>query len=235
MLTEYLERVDFGLALATGGKTRFFRDDGATSPNIAPSNVATGFPELCMISPSPDPRLLTIWADIREFSSAANKATETGVKMTTSFFIKFVTSAPGRLVNLSLEPGSIDELMRLCMMAYLKSVLIQIEGIGMKMTVLAEDLKAALLAQQRVHAPKLDELLLWTLFVSAVSVFETSDKDWLSAMMMRTVSSLGLQTWGETRAVLKSFLWINMIFDTAGKRFFDRCMGTGVAKDSTSK
>ena len=137
------------------------------------------------------------------------------------FFSQLTTSVPHRLVSLQFDPTSLHELLRLCMLAYMKSVLIQIEGIGKKMTFLADRLKTALLAQQYPPHPEEAELLLWALFIAGLSIFEDFDRDWLRAAMGQAVLSLRLRTWAEARVVVKRFLWIDIVYEQPGKRLFE--------------
>lgn len=216
------QRIDFGLALATGSNLRFMNENISWNPQIAHGVSVSKLPELSMIDPRPDPRLLNIWADLRVFSRVANEATKTGVKMSEALFSRLNTSVPSRLVALQFDPTSMSELLRLCMMAFMKSLLIQIDGLGPKMTFLAKGLQNAILAQEFPPAPEQARVLLWVLFISSLSIFEKSDQDWLKVALVQTVSALGLQTWAETRIVLKSFLWVDLVYNQLGKRLFER-------------
>jgi hypothetical protein len=113
------------------------------------------------------------------------------------------------------------------MLAYMKSVLIQIDGLGPQIKHLADCLRDVLLAQQFPPAPELAKLFLWALFVSTLSIFENLDQDWLRVAMVQTVTSLGCTTWAETRVILKEFLWIDIIYSQPGKRIFDQWLDPG--------
>ncbi|KAH7161360.1 hypothetical protein EDB81DRAFT_784556 [Dactylonectria macrodidyma] len=216
------QRIDFGLAMSTGCGLKFPQENISWSPQVAQGVLATKLPELSMIDPRPDPRLLHIWADLRVFSRAANEASVTGVKMSGAFFSRLNTSVPSRLIALRFDPASVPELLRLCMLAYMKSLLIQIDGLGPRMTHLVDGLTTALQAQQIPPAPEQARLLLWTLFIAKLSIFEDSDQDWLQEAMVQTVVSLDLRTWQQTRVVLKSFLWVDLVYNQPGKRLFDQ-------------
>jgi hypothetical protein len=212
--------------MGTGSKLRFFREgDISWSPNIAHGTAAGKFPELSMIDPRPDPLLTNIWADMREFSRAANEATYTNIKMHPRFFARLSTSAPYRIINLEYDPTSIHELLRLSMLAYMKGILIQIEGIGKKMTYLTKGLELAILARDYPPDSKQAGFILWTLFMAGLSIFEDFDQFWLHAAILQTLSVLSIRTWEELRTVLKCFLWIDCIFDSRGKMMFERWFG----------
>ncbi|TGJ84806.1 hypothetical protein E0Z10_g3966 [Xylaria hypoxylon] len=221
MIEHKAQRLDFGLALATGGETRFFKDDISWAPRIASRQAACRHPELGMIQPEPDSRLLNIWADLREFARAANLATQTGRRMSSAFFSQFTGSVPYRLIALRFDPLSCSELLRLCMLAFTKGVLVRIEGLGNFLTYLAHGLKDTLVAHRQLPSYEFGKLLLWALFVTAVSVYEHFDRHWIHEMLGELVQLLHLRTWTETRAVLKSFLWIDLVFDKPAERLFN--------------
>lgn len=173
-----------------------------------------------MLRPRPDPRLLNVWSDLRAFSAAANVATETEVKMPRGMFMQFTSSTPPRLTNLDFDPESISELLRLCMLAFFKGVVTPIEGLGKHLVFLSSRFKTALRAQQFAGSD-MDKLLLWSLFVAALGVFEDFDRDWIRVMMVQRASSLNLQDWDETRNILKTFLWIDFVYDEPGRQLFN--------------
>jgi hypothetical protein len=217
--------------MGLGQDLRFFRDtDISWSPQIAQGRSAMRFPELTPAFPPqerPDPRLLNVWADLREFSKLVNDAAAAGTKVPTETAAQLATSVPHRLLRLQIAPDEAHafphELLRWCMLAYTKMLLIKLPGIGRKMTRLADGLRAVLTSAKA--GPSLSRLMLWGAFVASVSVFEGSDEEWLVDMIVQSLSTLGLQTWTETRAVLKGFLWIDLVFDRAAERMFDRCCG----------
>ncbi|KAK7433157.1 hypothetical protein QQZ08_000088 [Neonectria magnoliae] len=234
MLEHKTQRLDFGLAIATGCDLRFVQDDVSWGPQIARGISVTRLTELSMIQPRPDPRLLNIWVDLRVFSNSANEATRTGVKMSEAFFSRLNTSVPPRLIGLRFDPTSLSELLRLCMLAFMKSLLVNINGLGPKLTFIANGLKDAILAQQFPPAPEQAKFLLWALFVSSISIFENYEQEWLRAAMVQTASVLSLRTWAETRMVLKSFLWIDMVYNRPGKLLFEQWLENPVTEMETN-
>ncbi|KAL2373783.1 hypothetical protein BDBG_02104 [Blastomyces gilchristii SLH14081] len=223
MIVHKAQMIDLGLAMGTGSTPRFIQGEVSWSPQIARGSTTTRFPELGTIHSQLDPKLLNIWADIREFSRAANKADETGVKMSKSLVSQFSTSIPYRLLHLQFDPLSLPELLRLCMLAYVKNLLVKIRSVGRKMASLANKLEVALRAQQFFPETSCEmaELLLWSTFVAAISIFDNFDAGWLQVLMVQTISTLGLGTWTEVRGVVKRFLWIDMIFDQPGMQVFE--------------
>ena len=239
--------IDIGLAMGLGHDLRFARkEDISWSPHIAWGRSATRFDELhpaVSLHARPDPRLLNVWADLREFSGLVNDAAAKGARLPMEIASRLATSVPYRLLRLRVDEGqeatrtgpvALHELLRLCMLAYAKMLLVKLPGVGKKMTVLAKGLKDSLTAwhcdlQLRTVRDGVSRdllgarsLLLWGTFVASVSIFEDLDEGWLNEILVQTVWVLGLRGWGEARASLKDFLWIDLLLDQPGERLFRR-------------
>lgn len=221
-MTDLHDRLDFGLALSTGKAVRYKPEKQSWSPVIAFDN-ARKFPELDMIQPPPEPKLLNTWADVRQFALAANQATSTDIKMPPSLMKQLATSVPWRLTNLEydLGTGAQQELLRLCMLAFVKSTLISIRGMSRSMKYLSTRMRIALLAQRGKQDEDMNKFLLWACFVAHVAVFEDRDQMWLLEMLVESGTVLNLTTWVEARAVLKTYPWIHIIYDAPSEAIFN--------------
>ncbi|SPQ22769.1 4248f89a-6488-4b15-b872-058bfed90f9e [Thermothielavioides terrestris] len=180
MIEHKARAIDIGLAMAHGTPLRFADADTtiAWSPQLAPASrsASRSFPELAAAArpprSRPDPRLLNVWADLREFARRVNDAGAggRGEKVPGPVAARLTTSVPVRLLRLRRplplplpcnngggggnggdgggdEAGAVlHEMLRLSMLAFAKMLLIKLRGFGRKMTDLAEGLKAALLA-----------------------------------------------------------------------------------------
>ncbi|VUC33514.1 unnamed protein product [Clonostachys rosea] len=218
MVEHKAQRIDFAVCLATGEQSRFFREV-LWVPHIA-TDGATRCPELRHVCPDLDPRIQTIWADLREFSKAANEATRTNVKMTPGFFSRLSQSVPYRLLAIEFDVASNSELLRLCMLAYVKYLLNPIKGFGKHLVYLARRIKASLLAHQLVPGKQADGLIVWALFVVASSVYEDFDREWIQDMMSQAISNLALHRWEEISIVLERYLWIRVTFEGPAKALY---------------
>ena len=207
--------------MGTGSKPRFGLGDVSWSPQFASGPSGRRFCELEALQPRPDPRLLNIWADLREFSKAANDVKEKKIPMKRGLFYQLSTSSLYRLLQLSFDPKSLSELLRLSLLAYTKTLMIRLPGLGKKMTYLAGQLEVAFIplpATGHGGSP----LLLWALVISAISVFEDCEQDWLQRGISGLMAELELHTWLEVKAVLKRFLWVDGLHDQQGKAIFEK-------------
>lgn len=56
----------------------------------------------------------------------------------------------------------------------------------------------------------------------AISVFDAVDDLWLKPLLAAHISLCKIDSWSEMQDLLKSFMWISMIHDKAGKVVFDK-------------
>jgi hypothetical protein len=68
------------------------------------------------------------------------------------------------------------------------------------------------------------EVLLWSLFLGAASVFRgVDDSSWLVPKARRTMGALGLHSWEDVQGVLGTFPWVHALHDKAGWELWSRC------------
>jgi hypothetical protein len=209
------------------------------TPELARGLSAERFPELSDVlrwcPHRPDRRLLHVWADLRELSRLLNE----GFKLPSQVSANLAASVPFRLLRLRMKDDDahaqtvdLHELLRLCMLACAKVLLVGFQNTTREMTLLADGLSLVLKTWHSNLESSMDEiaraaarkLLLWGLFVTSVSVFREGDNsgNGLSQLLVRTVSNLGLGDWTKVRALLKGFLWIDIAFDKPAEIIFER-------------
>jgi len=208
--------------MGLGTKLRFTELVASWSPEIADGPSARFYRELDALQPRPDPRLLNVWADLREFSRAANEVVKQGTSIQPSLFF-LITSVLHRLLRLEFDQNSLSEVLRLGMLAYSKTIMIRLQGLGKKMTFLAGQLKAALDPLPTI-SPEGYPFVLWVLVISALSIFEDFEPEWIRRGLVETTMALGLRTWPEMKAVLKRFLWVDALHDELAKTLFDELL-----------
>ncbi|KAL2194216.1 hypothetical protein P885DRAFT_43506, partial [Corynascus similis CBS 632.67] len=247
MIEHKARSIDMALAVGLGHALRFSQDEELSwGPQIARSRRATRqfseldaallqFGESRVMTMRLDPRLLNVWADLREFSEMANSVTSRrGPKVPAKTASLLEQSVPHRLLLPHCPPPTMQifhEFLRVCMLAYVKMLLIRLKGIGKKMVFLSEWLRTVLTAFRTNinHQLPLDsdpaaavKLLLWGAFIAGVAIFDDTEESWLNDLLQRSLAVLELRTWDDTRAVLKDFLWIDAVFDEPGRQLFQR-------------
>ncbi|EEU42714.1 uncharacterized protein NECHADRAFT_84230 [Fusarium vanettenii 77-13-4] len=208
--------LDLALAMGTNREPRLFPKEISWDPQIAPSGCTAWYKELEEIHPPLDPKLLTIWADLKCYSKIANRV-QSGLEIKPDLFLTLSTSVPNRLLHLEYDSTSLAELMRLSMLAYIKGLLFQIPGIGRNMRYLSERFSLSLQAQQYPPPPEHAQFVFWALFISGLSIFESFDQEWHRTALAKTASILGVVDWTQAKSVLESVLWVDRIYDAGAK------------------
>lgn len=163
-----------------------------------------------------------MWLDLREFVKAINLAHQTGRNISTELFQEALISLQYRLQCLTYNIQDLQETVRLSMLALSTSIFLEKDGIELRCTALAEELRTALqLVQYSANTDYL-KLTLWLLVIGRVSVLDSpEDSCWLKAKLSTTSQALGLLSWKEARLVLKTFIWMDAMHDEPGKIIFD--------------
>jgi len=66
------------------------------------------------------------------------------------------------------------------------------------------------------------EVLLWTLFIGAASIFRQPHDAWLIPKTTRAMHALDLDTWEDVVRTLVKFPWVNAVHDKAGQALWHR-------------
>jgi hypothetical protein len=218
-------RLDLRISLKTGSIPLFLtRDNISWNAYLAgPDKLyTTPIQTTCKM---PDIRLVNVWIDLREFVKAINLAHQTGRNLSTELFQEALISLQYRLQCLAYSIQDLQENFRLSMLALSTSMLLEKDGLELRCTALAKELRTALqLIECDVNNYGL-KLTLWLLVVGRVSVLASpEDSCWLKAKISTTSQALGLASWKEARLVLKTFIWIDAMHDEPGKIIFDDAM-----------
>lgn len=74
-----------------------------------------------------------------------------------------------------------------------------------------------------------EELLLWVVFVTGISVLESQDDEWLLPMVQSRCRRLELRMWEQVQVKLSAFVWIHAMHDHSGKRLYEAASCTAVS------
>lgn len=211
-------RADLGVAMSTGCKPLFFSTGISWKSYLGPSNHVPHHTDLHDIITTPDPRLVNIWVDMKEFCKAANIAFITGHKLDPELFQEVMTSIQYRLLHLGYDHAAgrddaLHEALRLSMLAFASTVFLKIQGLVLHFDILGARLKAAILALERPKDKAGREMMLWILVMTGISTFHGVDDDWLTDYF----AGKDPLPWKEARDVLKGRLWIDCLHDNPGE------------------
>ncbi|XXG93831.1 hypothetical protein Hte_000080 [Hypoxylon texense] len=229
-------RCDVGMALHYGSKPLFFADL-AREPYWPYPDFTAWSPDLisslepCRLISSLDPELARAWEVMKQFSALVNHAAFARQKLPKEYLLDTMVSVVYPILHMPpghFEPGSLDEAIRLSLLAYCSSVFLQWAGARLPYMHFPAMYRNCLV---NLQLPELDtdsdgssssRLLLWLLMVGAVSVFGDCDDVWLKPWLRVNMELCGVSgSWDATRDVLNSFMWIGLVHDVPGKAVFD--------------
>jgi hypothetical protein len=183
----------------------------------APAPSDANIHHLCIpIALDVDFRVSSIFSDLRDLASEFNRQS----RMRDSDFKLVISRIQYRLLSLSNTLDDIlSECLRLAMLAFLASAFEIPDKSGRRYPHLSQKLHANCLAifdDARI-SKMWPNLVVWLLMVGAMSLYGV-DEEWLRDEWRAVVPAA--TTWNDTRARLKSLLWIDTLHDKLGKETF---------------
>lgn len=172
-----------------------------------------------------DPQLATIWTEMLSFCSLLNASVHKEERpMTVPVFMDCMGSIMYHLVPLSFEMSSLDETVRLGLVAFSGPIFLEWPNVKLHNPGIAHDFRRCLasLEYKTCNVRTSPQLFLWLSMIGAISIFQDSaDLDWLRTWMQPILVICNITTWNQMRDELKSFLWVSVIYDQAGQQFFE--------------
>ncbi|KAK2128917.1 hypothetical protein NOF04DRAFT_1359183 [Fusarium oxysporum II5] len=199
------QRIEICLSMAEGRKPRLLPDIQSWDSLMPKSSIRLA-PESTFLDSrnlTTDRRLLSIWADLQHYSRLSSESSPIPPEL----FLSISTTLPNRLLHISYNARSTCELLRLCMLVYIKSILFSLPGVGKRMSYLSTNLEMALqtfVPCRREHST----FLLWALLIAGGCIFEDFGRTWHRQAIRETCDVLGVISWIQCREMLSSVLWI---------------------------
>ena len=160
-----------------------------------------------------DWKLVNIWRDLGEFCRAANIASSTNRNLDPDLYQEVMISVFYRLMRLKFPQGSIDEVLRLGLLAFSTTIFLGIRGIPMQYDSLVHDLVSALRAIDQSVSEIPSNLSLWLAYFARVMVFHEPEQAWLTSHLKDQLQSSNLSSCQAVRSLLKSLLWVDCLHD----------------------
>ncbi|KAM6516465.1 hypothetical protein FALCPG4_014648 [Fusarium falciforme] len=218
-------RVDLGVALSTGCEALFFSEGLSWSPYLPPQarkkaqTVEEGSSSLLNFLGGLDARIRLVWDDLKAYSQAANMAAYSGLEMDTVLYQEAMVSIHYRLARLIFEPGSINETIRLALLAFASSVFLQGGGVWVRHEHLYRCLRKSFIRAKERKDDFPPQMMLWLyVFCVALDAKEPSHSR-LWPGLTELLQTQGLRSWDKVRALLKSVLWMDKIHDAIARDF----------------
>ncbi|RYP93165.1 hypothetical protein DL770_000739 [Monosporascus sp. CRB-9-2] len=214
-------RLDVELALESGSP--LFRSDEVPVNAVSDDSRVTK-EQL----PSTAPWFSRIMLDVVNFASLLNGREREGrMKLDPLNYTETLLSLLYRLIEVaplgqsrSLPGGLYDDVAHLAMLAFMTTLLPEYGSDHSSYLLLSNRLERAIQDFHAMSAGTPDSglsLLLWSLFISGVSVLKRKDHRWRSLLILETCERLDLYDWPAVRRQLCGFPWIHTLHDVPGQ------------------
>ena len=218
-----LARADLGLAIRFGHRPLFFNDEISwTSYLHATERVQTVHSPLenaiSTLIRFLDWRLVNVLTDLRQFSHLCNLGHQTGYKLRRHTFGEIMVSVLYRLLYLSFKGSPLDEAIRLGMVIFGSSIILQ----GQKCGHAILDGFISSLLELHDHAATIDvppSIIFWLLIVWKIHVSEEIPQSQLEVWSEEAIKLAEVYNWEDARAILKAVMWIDILHDSKGERY----------------
>jgi len=136
-----------------------------------------------------------------------------------------------RLLSLHYDMGSVDETIRLAMLAFASTIFLQWRGVKTPYKYLAENLKRSLILLGHENLVGSLSFTLWLYLISAISVFDDHDQSFYQPILLKLIQDwmgeVEKNPW-ETEMVTtyKSVLWLDAVHDLPAKQIVDATLRT---------
>ncbi|KAI0382530.1 hypothetical protein F5Y04DRAFT_279817 [Hypomontagnella monticulosa] len=224
LLVEML-RYDLGIALLNGSDPLFFKQ---------PSEPVFSYPEQLLPSSEDnmhfqdnaqglqtmDDHLIIAWLVMRKFCLLVDLGAQTRRSMKPEIIYETMSAVMYRLLYMKFPDGSIDEIVRLGLLAFSHHVFLQWQDIKLPYRHFTDRYQSGILRLTSMHGIS-SQLMLWLLMAGAISFFEVADEQWLKEHMQEHLSICQVKTWKGMQDILKSFMWIALLDDQLGESIYD--------------
>ena len=227
-----INRADLGVAFSTGHKTLFFFDgisyrctmfprrkrpytiepqkQSLTSQKLG-SNFECFFYDL-------DIGLRLIWYDLSALVQVMNTMPQPKPQSDYKSCKEAIVTIHYRLVDVRYDVDSIDEALRLALLAFSSTLFVQWRGIRTRYEYLAQSFRSALSLLKREATVLPTELSLWLYVVGIIAVFGDQEQNEVKPVLNESLQIMELKSWNDVRSSLKSILWVDMLHDPPAER-----------------
>jgi hypothetical protein len=191
-----------------------------------PKQVVSGFgPKIRCVEDLPfvqdlDTELAEVWRVMKRFCLLADLGTQTRMRIPPATIYETMTAVMYRLVHMKFGPSSLDETVRLGLLAYTHHIFLQWKDICLPRHRFSERYRFCL-ADQTLEDIIPAQVMLWLFMVGVVSIFRIPDEPWLGDCLRKEVDRCGIKNWIEMQQILKTCMWIPLLDEERGKQTYN--------------
>lgn len=171
--------------------------------------------------PKVSPELAQAWTVLQRFCSSMNTTAKQNRKLDKEVLLDTMAPTIYRLLAMTgFESNSLDEAVRMGLLVFSSNVFLQCKDIKIPQRYLPEFCQRCFLSFDSPLSKCVD-LSIWLLMIGKISFQNEVDQAWLASSLRLYIQSAGYQSWEELLPKLRSFLWIDFIHDSLGRRIFE--------------
>lgn len=218
-------RCDLGIALLANSDPVFYRQPVEPLPDYQ-EQVISSFSgrkylqEDMHLIKDRDTGLAEVWHVMRKFCLLVNLGTQTEMLIQPETIYGTMTAVMYRLFRMSFAAGTLDETLRLGLLAFTNHIFLQWQEARHPYHPFSKTYRKYL-QTHTLGSTTPSRTALWLLMVGAVSLFNLPKEPWLGDYIRRHIESCGAKTWKEVQDILKSSMWISLLDDKPGKQLYD--------------
>jgi hypothetical protein len=167
-----------------------------------------------------DASLQESWMELAAFSTRINFASSTGSKFPVKLQFEAMMGVMYRLLNLQFGKESIDESIRLSLLAFSTHIFMMWRSVNMEYVWLAREYRKSLMSIKNLEEVP-SEIVMWLLMVGAVSILNEADYVWLKPWLTMHLQMCDVNSWAELEQILKAHLWVDVLQSSVGKRVYE--------------
>lgn len=218
-------RCDLRIATLNNSPPVFYCRPSEPIPDYPPELLPTSNDKMSMqdnvdLLHAMDKDLATTWQVMKRFCLLVNLGTQTNRLIYPEYIHETMVSVIYRLLNMEFAVGSLDEAVRLGLLAFSHHVFLQWQGIKLAHYPFLDTYRDCILALDLVRGAS-SELILWMLMTAATSLFNMLDKLWLRERLRTNINTCQIKTWKGLNELLKTFMWIPLLDDEPGRQNYD--------------
>lgn len=166
-----------------------------------------------------DKRVSRAWVIMEQFCSLINRSFEANHKIPQVILLDTIASVMYNFLDLRFGTSSVDEAIRLGLLAFSSSVFLQWQAVKQSYRHLATAYQSCLFGiSSSKQVP--NYLSLWLLIIYGISTFDAPN-DNLRLLLRAKIELCEVSSWGEMRDIMDSFLWMGLVLDKPGEKFFE--------------
>lgn len=166
-----------------------------------------------------DDNLAIAWRVMRRFCLLANVGKEIQRPIYPTIIQETMVAVTYRLLYMRFATGSLDEAVRLGMLAFCHHTFMQWQDIKPPNRYFPRFFRSCILAFKDLHGD-FSSLILWLLMIAAISLFDVAEEAWLRECLNEYMDRCHVKTWDDMQAILKSFLWLKILDEEPGMSIY---------------